>query len=97
MTSPTPEQIAAMDADIANTARAALWHARQRPMVSPDSREVQLALKNTINRNAWRIKAGLPMRPSREQVAGWHALLNLRGHLRAWRRNHPITTPPRAA
>lgn len=60
------------------------------PRLSTDAeRALELDLRNTIRRNAWRLKAGLPLQPDRKQVAAWHALLNLRSLLGAWRRNHP--------
>ncbi len=92
----TVHQLRAMEIDIANTARAALWRARQQLLVSAEDRALQLDLKNTLRRTAWRVRAGLALRPTKEQVATWHALLSLKGHLRAWHRRHH-TTPPRAA
>lgn len=60
-----------------------------------EERALELDLRNSINRTAWRMKAGLPLHPTPRQVATWHALLNLRWALGAWRKNH--RTPQRAA
>lgn len=56
---------------------------------TPDERAIELALRNTIRINAFRLKAGLPLRADRAQVAAWHARLNTNFHLGAFRRNHP--------
>lgn len=58
-----------------------------------DERETELALRNSIRVNAWRVEAGLPLRPQPQAVKAWHAELDLRFWRAAYRRRHPINAP----
>lgn len=60
-----------------------------------EERAMDLALRNSIAIARFRKRAGLPPHPTPRQVATWHALLNLRWLMTAWRKNH--RTPQRAA
>jgi hypothetical protein len=66
-----------------------------RPSLPADGgdRALELALRTSIRRNAWRAAAGLPLRADPQHVARWHAFLNYRFWLAKYRRRHPITTP----
>ncbi len=60
-------------------------------------RALELDLRNTIRRNAWRLKAGLPLRPDPQAVRAWQATCYRAFFACGYRRRHPITTPPTAA
>lgn len=63
-------------------------------------RDLALALRNTIRRNDWRIKAGLPLRPAEQDKRRWAAWLGYLFATAAWRKSHPrqpTPTPHRAA
>lgn len=77
------------------------WHpnspenARTSP---PEDVEVSLALRNTVARNSWRLRAGLPQRQDERAVRLWHTFLDLRAWQAKFRRRHPHNPmPPRAA
>jgi len=86
---PTAEALRASEIDIANTARAAAVLAKEPRLSQPEDRASELNLRNTIQRNRYRIAAGLPLRPSDHDVRAWRLLLNLRYWQAAYGRRHP--------
>lgn len=94
----TPAQLRAAEIDIANTARAARWHAENyAPLTNDDDRALEERLACSVRQWAWRRKADLPAKPQREAVTGWRARVALMFSMGGYRRRHPITTPPSAA
>lgn len=67
----------------------ALTHQR----VGDEDRALEIALKNSANRLAWRKRAGLPLRPSQTETEKWQAWLRLQSLLGWYRRRRPQSPP----
>jgi hypothetical protein len=81
--------ICSLDQDLANLREQATFALLNPPLVKPEDRELHLALTNSLRRNAWRLKAGLPLRANPKEVETWHAWLGYRFWLARWGRRHP--------
>lgn len=78
-----------LEQDLANLKARAEFALLNPPLVTPEDRAIHLALRNSIARNSWRLKAGLPLRTDQKAVAAWHAWLGYRFWLARWGRRHP--------